>query len=211
MYWNVLSLCDCSFLVTIMGLLIPWSLSLAIADIICMFFRRPALQPGLISILVFGDWVCTSTIQFIICKRKLRKRKKILLCVTGALVYVSCCILLGCKCDRFPALLGYLLLQCIIVQPIPTLCCHGHLVLVSWIQLRPLQPVASSISVILWLQERSCSGHLIWKSNVIVYRKVWIVQNLMLLQQSFRADQFNLFIFAYMGMEKNSRKLHESA
>nr|GLL18817.1 CASP-like protein 5C3 [Ipomoea trifida]GMC62288.1 CASP-like protein ARALYDRAFT_485429 [Ipomoea batatas] len=45
------------FLVTIMGLLVPWSLSLAIADMICIFFRRPALQPGLISILVLGDWV----------------------------------------------------------------------------------------------------------------------------------------------------------
>ncbi|KAH6791314.1 hypothetical protein C2S51_006320 [Perilla frutescens var. frutescens] len=46
------------FLVTIMGLVIPWSLTLAVVDVFSVFIKRPsARQPGILSIVVIGDWV----------------------------------------------------------------------------------------------------------------------------------------------------------
>ncbi|XP_057498406.1 CASP-like protein 5C1 isoform X2 [Actinidia eriantha] len=46
-----------SFLVTIMGLVIPWSLTLALVDAYSVFFRRPSRQPGVMSVIFVGDWV----------------------------------------------------------------------------------------------------------------------------------------------------------
>ncbi|KAL0350592.1 UNVERIFIED_CONTAM: CASP-like protein 5C1 [Sesamum radiatum] len=45
------------FLVTIMGLVIPWSLTLAVVDVFSVFIRRPSRQRGVLSIVVLGDWV----------------------------------------------------------------------------------------------------------------------------------------------------------
>ncbi|XAR57853.1 hypothetical protein NMG60_11026137 [Bertholletia excelsa] len=45
------------FLVTIMGLVIPWSLALALVDMYSVFFKRSSRQPGLMSVIVVGDWV----------------------------------------------------------------------------------------------------------------------------------------------------------
>ncbi|CAK9185453.1 unnamed protein product [Ilex paraguariensis] len=45
------------FLVTIMGLDIPWSLTLALVDAFSVFVKRPSPQPGIMSIVVIGDWV----------------------------------------------------------------------------------------------------------------------------------------------------------
>ncbi|KAK6154889.1 hypothetical protein DH2020_009137 [Rehmannia glutinosa] len=45
------------FLVTIMGLVIPWSLTLAVVDVFSVFIKRPARQRGILSIVVIGDWV----------------------------------------------------------------------------------------------------------------------------------------------------------
>ncbi|GFY93911.1 uncharacterized protein family [Actinidia rufa] len=45
------------FLVTIMGLVIPWSLTLALMDAYSVFFKRPSRQPGVMSVIVVGDWV----------------------------------------------------------------------------------------------------------------------------------------------------------
>ncbi|KAL6993660.1 hypothetical protein U1Q18_011772 [Sarracenia purpurea var. burkii] len=45
------------FLVTIMGLVIPWSLMLALVDAYSVFFKRPSCQPGVMSVIVVGDWV----------------------------------------------------------------------------------------------------------------------------------------------------------
>ncbi|XP_059645223.1 CASP-like protein 5C1 [Cornus florida] len=53
-FFNFTAFC---FLVTIMGLVIPWSLTLALVDAYSIFVRRPARQPGIISIIVIGDWV----------------------------------------------------------------------------------------------------------------------------------------------------------
>ncbi|KAI5665854.1 hypothetical protein M9H77_15707 [Catharanthus roseus] len=44
------------FLVTIMGLVIPWSLTLAMVDGFSVFVKRPARQQGIMSIVVMGDW-----------------------------------------------------------------------------------------------------------------------------------------------------------
>uniref|UniRef100_A0A1D1XNE6 CASP-like protein n=1 Tax=Anthurium amnicola TaxID=1678845 RepID=A0A1D1XNE6_9ARAE len=46
-----------SFLVTIMGLVIPWSLALAIVDICSIFKGCPPRLPGFMVIVVVGDWV----------------------------------------------------------------------------------------------------------------------------------------------------------
>ncbi|KAI3500539.1 hypothetical protein L1887_36362 [Cichorium endivia] len=45
------------FLVTIKGLTIPWSLTLAIVDAFSVFVKRPSRQPQIVSIIVIGDWV----------------------------------------------------------------------------------------------------------------------------------------------------------
>ncbi|XP_057500517.1 CASP-like protein 5C1 isoform X2 [Actinidia eriantha] len=45
------------FLVTIMGLVIPWSLTLALMDAYSVFFKRLSRQPGVMSVIVVGDWV----------------------------------------------------------------------------------------------------------------------------------------------------------
>ncbi|KAK6116194.1 hypothetical protein DH2020_050067 [Rehmannia glutinosa] len=53
-----LTLCqDNCFLVTIMGLVIPWSLTLAVVDVFSVFIKRPARQRGILSIVVIGDWL----------------------------------------------------------------------------------------------------------------------------------------------------------
>ncbi|KAF7136427.1 hypothetical protein RHSIM_Rhsim08G0109900 [Rhododendron simsii] len=64
-----------SFLVTIMGLVTPWSLTLALVDVYSVFFKRPSRQPGVMSVIVVGDWVCT-------------------------LVSVTCCSVLDGQCDE---------------------------------------------------------------------------------------------------------------
>lgn len=51
---------SCSFLVTIMGLVTPWSLTLALVDVYSVFFKRPSRQPGVMSVIVVGDWVCAA-------------------------------------------------------------------------------------------------------------------------------------------------------
>ncbi|XP_073272294.1 CASP-like protein ARALYDRAFT_485429 [Primulina huaijiensis] len=45
------------FLVTIMGLTIPWSLTLAVVDIYFAFFKRTPNQVGILIIVLMGDWV----------------------------------------------------------------------------------------------------------------------------------------------------------
>ncbi|GMP31622.1 hypothetical protein CsSME_00005763 [Camellia sinensis var. sinensis] len=45
------------FLVTIMGLVIPWSLTLAVVDVYSVFFKPPSRQLGVMSVIVIGDWV----------------------------------------------------------------------------------------------------------------------------------------------------------
>lgn len=53
-FYSYTSFC---FLVTIMGLIIPWSLTLAMVDAFSVFIKRPSRQPGIMSIVVMGDWV----------------------------------------------------------------------------------------------------------------------------------------------------------
>lgn len=49
--------CYFSYLVTIMGLVIPWSFTLALVDGYSVLLKCPVRQPGIISIIVVGDWV----------------------------------------------------------------------------------------------------------------------------------------------------------
>jgi hypothetical protein len=51
-----------SYLVTIMGLAIPWSFTLAIVDGYSVLVKCPIRQPGILLIIVLGDWVCTVVI-----------------------------------------------------------------------------------------------------------------------------------------------------
>lgn len=45
------------FLVTIMGLVIPWSFTLALVDGYSVLVKCPLRQPGILVIVVVGDWV----------------------------------------------------------------------------------------------------------------------------------------------------------
>ncbi|XP_052203190.1 CASP-like protein 5C1 [Diospyros lotus] len=45
------------FLVTIMGLVIPWSFTLALVDGYSVLVKCPFRQPGIMLIVVVGDWV----------------------------------------------------------------------------------------------------------------------------------------------------------
>lgn len=45
------------FLVTIMGLVIPWSLTLAVVDAFSVFMKRPSHQSSLLSMIIVGDWI----------------------------------------------------------------------------------------------------------------------------------------------------------
>ncbi|KAJ4716434.1 CASP-like protein [Melia azedarach] len=45
------------YLVTIMGLVIPWSATLAIVDGYSVLVKCPMRQPGILLIIVIGDWV----------------------------------------------------------------------------------------------------------------------------------------------------------
>lgn len=55
----------CSFLVTIMGLVIPWSLTLAVVDAFSIFVKPTPRQVAIMSVVTIGDWVCTSIDSFI--------------------------------------------------------------------------------------------------------------------------------------------------
>jgi hypothetical protein len=63
--FNVFNFLAClffSYLVTIMGLTIPWSFTLAIVDGYSVLVKCPVRQPGILLIIVLGDWVCTVVI-----------------------------------------------------------------------------------------------------------------------------------------------------
>ncbi|XP_062213240.1 CASP-like protein 5C1 isoform X1 [Phragmites australis] len=47
------------FMVTIMGLLIPWSCTLAMIDVYSILVGCHLRVPGVMVIVVVGDWVCT--------------------------------------------------------------------------------------------------------------------------------------------------------
>ncbi|GAB2231661.1 hypothetical protein Droror1_Dr00010672 [Drosera rotundifolia] len=53
-FYNFTAFC---FLVTIMGLVIPWSITLALVDAYCIFCKCSARQPGLLAVIIIGDWV----------------------------------------------------------------------------------------------------------------------------------------------------------
>lgn len=52
-----------SFLVTIMGLVIPWSITLALIDIYSLLIHCPIRQPGIFFFIVLGDWVCLALLE----------------------------------------------------------------------------------------------------------------------------------------------------
>lgn len=51
-----------SYLVTVMGLVIPWSFTLAMVDGYSVLVKCPLRQPGILLIIVVGDWVRINTI-----------------------------------------------------------------------------------------------------------------------------------------------------
>ncbi|KAI4298389.1 hypothetical protein L6164_031957 [Bauhinia variegata] len=48
------------YLVTIMGLVIPWSFTLALVDGYSVLVKCPIRQPGILLIIVVGDWVLST-------------------------------------------------------------------------------------------------------------------------------------------------------
>ncbi|KAG5238902.1 hypothetical protein OIU76_015353 [Salix suchowensis] len=55
------------YLVTIMGLAIPWSFTLAIVDGYSVLVKCPIRQPGILLIVVLGDWVLSTLILAAAC------------------------------------------------------------------------------------------------------------------------------------------------
>ncbi|CAA0814336.1 CASP-like protein 5C2 [Striga hermonthica] len=53
-FYNYSAFC---FLVTTMGLVIPWSLTLAMTDVLSVYIRPSFQLPGMLSFVVIGDWV----------------------------------------------------------------------------------------------------------------------------------------------------------
>ncbi|EPS72455.1 hypothetical protein M569_02306, partial [Genlisea aurea] len=53
-FYSYTSFC---FLVIVMALIVPWSLTLGIVDIVTIFFKRSSRRSGLLAIVVVGDWV----------------------------------------------------------------------------------------------------------------------------------------------------------
>ncbi|CAO2828287.1 unnamed protein product [Amaranthus hypochondriacus] len=45
------------FLVTVMGLVIPWSMTLGLVDAYSVFIKCPPRQSGVMTVIVAGDWV----------------------------------------------------------------------------------------------------------------------------------------------------------
>ncbi|GAB2279702.1 hypothetical protein Dimus_014342 [Dionaea muscipula] len=45
------------FLVTIMGLVIPWSITLGLVDAYCILCKYQTHQPGILAVIIIGDWV----------------------------------------------------------------------------------------------------------------------------------------------------------
>lgn len=48
-----------------MGLVIPWSLTLAVVDAFSIFVKQPPRQVAIMLVVTIGDWVCTSIYVFI--------------------------------------------------------------------------------------------------------------------------------------------------
>ncbi|WCJ31003.1 CASP-like protein 5C1 [Euphorbia peplus] len=53
-FYSYTSFC---YLVTVMGLVIPWSITLVIVDIYCVFVKCLPHQPRILSAIIIGDWV----------------------------------------------------------------------------------------------------------------------------------------------------------
>ncbi|XP_059293736.1 CASP-like protein 5C3 [Lycium ferocissimum] len=53
-FYSFSALC---FMMTVMGLVMAWSLTLVMVDVFSVLIQRPYHQPGIISVVVLGDWV----------------------------------------------------------------------------------------------------------------------------------------------------------
>ncbi|GAB4847084.1 hypothetical protein Ancab_026094 [Ancistrocladus abbreviatus] len=53
-FYNYTAFC---FLVTVMGLIVPWSMTLGLVDTYCVFVDCPTRLPGIVTIVIMGDWV----------------------------------------------------------------------------------------------------------------------------------------------------------
>ncbi|KAK6946183.1 Casparian strip membrane protein domain [Dillenia turbinata] len=56
-----------TFLVTIMGLVIPWSFTLGLVDGYSVLVKCPLRQPGVLLLIVIGDWVLSILILAAAC------------------------------------------------------------------------------------------------------------------------------------------------
>lgn len=56
----------CSYLVTVMGLVTPWSVSLALVDAYSVFVKCLPRHPRVLLIIIVGDWVCNKIFCFVI-------------------------------------------------------------------------------------------------------------------------------------------------
>ncbi|CAN1823212.1 CASP-like protein ARALYDRAFT_485429 [Linum perenne] len=59
-----------SYLVTVMGLMIPWSLTLVVVDAYSVFVKYLPHQPRILLVIVAGDWVRSILFIYFHCKHK---------------------------------------------------------------------------------------------------------------------------------------------
>lgn len=139
----------CSYLVTVMGLVIPWSFTLALVDGYSVLVKCPLRQPGILAIIVVGDWVSTCWIElyfqfsdaWVVVFKMYAWR-------TGPVPsHISCCLLDSKRC-RYSSSLRQFVLPVEALQEISNICCHGFLFMVFVFCFFPFQSLVTSILII---------------------------------------------------------------
>ncbi|KAL4343475.1 hypothetical protein AHAS_Ahas11G0082100 [Arachis hypogaea] len=108
-----------SYLVTVMGLVIPWSITLLVVDAYSVFIKCLPHQRRLIFMILLGDMNMSHTSGFVIS-------------IASGSVFDG-------RRHRSPAGCGRILLSAKVVQQISVVCCYGLLVLVSFFSFLSVQ------------------------------------------------------------------------
>ncbi|ESR39016.1 hypothetical protein CICLE_v10026699mg [Citrus x clementina] len=82
-FYSYTSFC---YLVTVMGLVIPWSMALGLVDGYAVFFKNLPRRPRVMLFVIAGDWVLACTFLFS--------------SITGSGISFTSCSLLNSKCYR---------------------------------------------------------------------------------------------------------------
>ncbi|MCL7040310.1 hypothetical protein MKW94_001121 [Papaver nudicaule] len=123
------------YLVTVMGLVLPWSFTLAMVDAYSLCAKCPLRQPGILWIIIMGDWNKNSNTSLLHC--------------TGLINFsASSSLLYGCG-DRSLAPEWRKLLSTKVLQQVPIFCCNGFLILDFDCRFITFQSLDNSLLVII--------------------------------------------------------------